>query len=373
MVNVPLVDLKANYAAHRAEIDSAIARVLENTSFIGGPEVRAFEDAFARFQGTQRCVGIASGTAAIYLALKALGVGAGDEVITTPHTFIATVEPITALGAHPVFVDIDPITFNLDPARIEAAITPKTKAIIPVHLYGQLAPMDAIMQIARQYNLKVIEDAAQAHGAELNGKRAGAWGDAACFSFYPGKNLGAYGDGGALCTNNDALADAVAKLRDHGRTTKYEHDVMGYGERLDALHAAVLGAKLPYLEAWNAARRRHAAYYDEAIAEIPGVTAPTPPRDGLHAYHLYVIRVDVDRDEVLTKMQTRGIGAGVHYPLPLHLQPALADYGGRSGDFPHTEHAAQTILSLPIYPEMSEVQREQVVSALADVLHSVVR
>lgn len=366
MAQIPLVDLKANYAAHRNEIDAAMARVLENTSFIGGPEVHAFQEAFARFQGTSRAVGIASGTAALYLALKALGVGAGDEVITTPHTFIATVEPIAQLGARAVFVDIDPVTFNLDPSRIEAAISPLTKAIVPVHLYGQLAPMNTIMDIARRHGLKVVEDAAQAHGAELDGQRAGAWGDAACFSFYPGKNLGAFGDGGALCTNDDRLADTVAKLRDHGRTTKYEHDVLGYGERLDALHAAILGAKLPHLNDWNNARRRHAAYYDEALSEIEGVEAPTPPRDGLHVYHLYVVRVSGDRDAIIAELQNQGIGAGIHYPVPLHLQSALAHYGGKPGDFPHTEEAARSIISLPIFPELTDMQRERVVYGLAE-------
>ncbi|MCS7072397.1 MAG: DegT/DnrJ/EryC1/StrS family aminotransferase, partial [Anaerolinea sp.] len=256
--NIPLVDLKANYLSIKDEIDAAIARVLDHTGFIGGAEVSGFEAAFAAYQRTRRCVGVASGTGALFLTLKALGIGPGDEVITTPHTFIATVEPVEALGATTVLVDIDPVTFNIDPERIEAAITPRTKAIIPVHLYGQIAPMDRIMAIARRHGLRVIEDAAQAHGAAYCGQRAGAWGDAACFSFYPGKNLGAFGDGGAVCTNDDALADAIVRLRDHGRTSKYAHDIIGYGERLDALQAAILAAKLPHLDDWNAARRRAA-------------------------------------------------------------------------------------------------------------------
>jgi len=255
MTKIPLVDLHVNYQSIQPTIDAAIARVLAHTGFIGGAEVSSFETAFAAYQHTTHCVGVASGTAALFLALKALGIGPGDEVITTPHTFIATVEPIIHLGAIPVFVDIDPATFNLDPNRIEAAITPRTKAIVPVHLYGQLAAMDAIMAIARRHGLFVIEDAAQAHGAEYQGRRAGAWGHAACFSFYPGKNLGAYGDGGAVCTNDPDLAAAIAKLRDHGRTSKYAHDTIGYGERLDSLQAAILGAKLPQLDGWNAARR----------------------------------------------------------------------------------------------------------------------
>lgn len=368
MAKIPLVDLKAQYESIKPEIDAAIARVISNTSFIGGKEVSDFEAAFAAFQRTKYCVGIASGTGAIHLALLALGVGAGDEVITTPHTFIATVEPIEVLGAVPVFVDIDPVTFNIDPAKIEAAITPRTKVIMPVHLYGQLAPMDAIMEIARRHNLHVIEDAAQAHGAEYKGQRAGAWGDVACFSFYPGKNLGAYGDGGAVCTNDEALATRIAKLRDHGRLTKYEHDIIGYGERLDALQAAILGAKLPHLDDWNAARRRHAAYYNQALANLPNVSTPANPPDFEHIYHIYCISVTGDRDAILAELNKRGIGAGIHYPVPVHLQPAMKHRGGKAGDFPASERAASSIISLPIYPELTQAQINHVVEELADVL-----
>jgi len=365
---IPLVDLKAQYAAHREAIDAAIARVLAHTGFIGGPEVRAFEEAFAAYQGTRRAVGVASGTAAIFLILKALGIGPGDEVITTPHTFIATVEPVIELGARPVFVDIDPATYNLDPAGIEAAITERTKALMPVHLYGQMAPMDAILAVARRHNLPVIEDAAQAHGASYRGRRAGQWGLAAAFSFYPGKNLGAYGDGGAVCTDDDALADQIARLRDHGRATKYEHSVIGYGERLDALQAAILGAKLPHLDAWNAARRRHAAAYSAALRDLPGVIPPATLPGAEHVYHIYCIRVAGDRDRLLAALHGRGIGAGVHYPLPLHLQPALAALGGQPGDFPQAEAAARAILSLPIYPELTDAQIGRVVAALAEAV-----
>jgi dTDP-4-amino-4,6-dideoxygalactose transaminase len=368
MANIPLVDLKAQYAAIQGEIDEAIARVLGNTSFIGGPEVRAFEEAFASYQGTRRAVGLASGTAAIFFALKVLGVGPGDEVITTPHTFIATVEPVVELGATPVFVDIDPQTYNIDPAQIEAAITPRTKVIMPVHLYGQLAPMDAIMAIARRHNLAVVEDAAQAHGAEYKGRRAGQWGDIAAFSFYPGKNLGAYGDGGAICTNDDALADRIAKLRDHGRTTKYEHDVIGYGERLDALQAAVLGVKLRHLDAWNAARRMHAAFYSAALADVPGVVTPSVMPESSPVYHIYCVRVPGDREPVREALNAQGIGAGIHYPVPLHLQPALAFMGGGPGDMPETEAAAGSIISLPIYPELTAEQAGRVVDALREIL-----
>lgn len=368
MAKIPLVDLKAQYQSIKPEIDAAIARVIDNTSFIGGKELTAFEEAFAAFQGTKYAVGCASGTAAIFLALKALGVGEGDEVITTPHTFIATVEPIEVIGAKTVLVDIDPQTFNLDPARIEAAITPRTKVIMPVHLYGQIAPMDAILDIARRHRLYVIEDSAQAHGAEYQGKRAGQFGDMACFSFYPGKNLGAYGDGGAICTNDGALAREIARLRDHGRASKYLHDVIGYGERLDAMQAAILHAKLPHLNAWNEARRHHAATYTELLRDVPGVIVPVEMADAKHVYHIYCIRVAGDREVILKKLNERGIGAGVHYPVPVHLQPAMRHYGWQRGDFPECEAAADAIISLPIYAELTSAMIEEVVDAVREVM-----
>lgn len=368
MLPIPLVDLKAQYSSIQPEIDAAIARVLASASFIGGPEVRAFESAFAAFQGTPRCVGVSSGTAAIALALEALGIGAGDEVITTPHTFIATVEPIVQVGAVPVFVDIDPASFNLDASAIERAITRRTRAIMPVHLYGQMAAMDAIGDVARRHGLRVIEDAAQAHGAEYLGRRAGSWGDIACFSFYPGKNLGAYGDGGAICTHDDALAERIARLRDHGRTSKYSHDIIGYGERLDALQAAILGAKLPYLEAWNAARQRIAAEYRALLADAEGVCLPWEDPRGVHVYHIFCVAVAGDRDRVLAGLKARGVEAGIHYPIPLHLQQALAAYNWRPGDFPVAEQAAGCILSLPIFPEMTHEQTVFVANALREAL-----
>ena len=368
MSKIPLVDLKANYAAIKDEIDEAIARILANTSFIGGKEVKDFEAAFANFQGTKRCVGVASGTGALFLTLKALGVGPGDEVITTPHTFIATAEPIEFLGAKTVLVDIDPATYNINPAQIEAAITERTKVIMPVHLYGQMAPMDAIMDIARRHDLKVVEDAAQAHGGEYKGKRAGSWGDAACFSFYPGKNLGAYGDGGAVCTNDEALADLIAKLRDHGRTSKYSHDLIGYGERLDAMQAAILAVKLRHLEDWTEARRRHAAYYSQALKGMSGVETPVEQADTRHVYHIYCVRVQGDRDAIKAALNERQIGAGIHYPIPVHLQPAMSHRGWRKGDFPQAEAAADTILSLPIYPELETDQMNRVVEELSEVM-----
>lgn len=365
---IPLVDLKAQYAAIKHEIDSAIADIIENTRFIGGPPLVAFEEAFAAYQSTAHCVGCASGTGAIMLLLHALGIQPGDEIITTPHTFIATIEPIETLGAVPVFVDIDPVTYNIDPTQIEAAITEKTRVIMPVHLYGQLAPMDAIMSIAEKHDLIVIEDAAQAHGATLKGKKAGQWGEAAVFSFYPGKNLGAYGDGGAICTDNQDIAQKVASLRNHGRTAKYTHDIIGYGERLDTLQAAILHVKLRHLEEWNVQRRERAAYYTEKLADVPGVTTPASLPDSEPVYHIYCVRVQSNRDEILADLKDRGIGAGVHYPIPLHLQPALVHRGYAAGAFPHAEAAADTIMSLPLYPEMTPEQQDTVIETLKDVL-----
>jgi dTDP-4-amino-4,6-dideoxygalactose transaminase len=331
---IPLVDLQAQYTALRADIDAAIARVIANSSFIMGPEVRAFEETFAAWCQARYAVGVSSGTAAIELTLRALGVGPGDEVITTPFTFIATAEAISATGATPVFADIDPATYNLDPAAVEAAITPRTRALLPVHLYGQPADMPALAAIAEQHGLLLIEDAAQAHGAEIGGKRVGSLGHPACFSFYPGKNLGAYGDGGAVTTDDEALAARLRKLRDHGRVSKYVHDELGYGHRLDALQAAILAAKLPHLDAANAARRRLAARYDELLADAD-LILPFVPEGVTPVWHLYVVRTP-RRDDVLASLKTQGIEAGIHYPLPLHLQPAYRawDWGRAASPWP---------------------------------------
>lgn len=366
--NIPLVDLKAQYATIQDDIDAAIARVIRNTSFIGGKDMEAFEADFARYQGTDYAIGCATGTAAIFLTLAALGVQPGDEVITVSHTFIATVEPIEILGATPVFVDIDPVSYNIDPAKIEAAITERTKVIMPVHLYGQLAPMDEIMAIADRHNLIVVEDAAQAHGARYKGKRAGQWGRAATFSFYPGKNLGAYGDAGAVCTNDAELAATIAQIRNHGREGKYKHAVIGYGERLDTLQAAVLHAKLPHLDSWNEARRHHAAYYTMKLRDVPGVTVPTIMPDSEPVFHIYCIRVAGDRDAIRAALNERGIGAGIHYPIPVHLQPAMQHREGERGDFPHTEAAADSIISLPLYAEMTREQANTVIGALREIM-----
>ena len=363
---VPLVDLKAQYDAIQPEIDAAIQRVVSRTNFILGEEVASFEKEFAAFCGVDFCAGVASGTAALYLALLAYGVRPGDEVITTPHTFIATAEAISHTGARPVFVDIEPGRYNLDPTLVEVAITPRTKAILPVHLYGQPADMESILEIAQQHGLRVIEDAAQAHGAEYRGRRVGSWGDIACFSFYPGKNLGAYGDAGAIVTNDVKIADKVRLLRNHGRRDKYEHLVEGYGERLDALQAAILRAKLPHLDEWNEQRRGHANRYRQLLATLP-ILLPSEPSHTIPVYHLFVVRTS-RRDEIQRHLRSQGIETGIHYPIPLHLQPAYRHLAYREGDFPLTEQAAREVLSLPMYPELSDEQITEIAEALREVL-----
>ena len=352
-MSIPLVDLKAQYETIRDEIDPAIQRVLDTTAFILGEEVARFEAAFAEYVQADGAVGVASGTAAIHLALQACGVGPGDEVITSAHTFIATAEPISHLGATPVFVDIHPLDFCIDPAAVERAITPRTKVIMPVHLYGHPAAMGALREIAQRHGLRLVEDAAQAHGAEFEGRRCGSLGDLACFSFYPGKNLGAYGDGGAVTGNDPTLLTQVRRLRDHGRESKYEHSMIGYGERLDGLQAAVLSVKLRHLEDWVVARRAAADVYRSLLSDAP-VELPQERPDARHAYHLFVLR-SPRRDALLAHLKAGGVGAGVHYPVPLHRQPAYAS-GARWTSMTETEKAAAEVLSLPIYPEISEDQ-----------------
>ncbi len=368
-MNIPLVDLKAQYLSIQPEIDAAIQRVIDNTAFIMGKEVAQFEEAFAEYCGVEYAVGVASGTAALFLALLAHGIGPGDEVITTPFTFFATGEAISQAGARPVFVDIDPVTYNIDPNLIEAAITPHTKAIMPVHLYGQPADMDAINAIADKHGLIVIEDAAQAHGSRYNGQRAGSLGHSACFSFYPSKNLGCYGDGGAVVTNDRQVVEEVAKLRNHGRVTKYEHDELGYGHRLDGIQAAILGAKLPHLDDWNGGRRDRAARYAELLADLP-VVIPEHLPNTEPVYHCYTIRLeeDVDRDAVVNHLKARGVGVGVHYPIPLHLQPAYRFLELAPGAFPISEAMSNHVLSLPIYAELTDEQQDYVVDALREAL-----
>ncbi|MDW8352005.1 MAG: DegT/DnrJ/EryC1/StrS family aminotransferase [Anaerolineae bacterium] len=371
MSKIPLVDLKAQYMAIRPEIEAAIQRVIESTAFINGPDVAAFEQEFAQFCGAAYAVGVASGTAALQLALQACGVGAGDEVITTAHTFCATAEAIVHAGARPVFVDIDPCSYTLAPEAVARAITPRTKAIVPVHLYGMPADMDAINAIAQQHGLFVIEDAAQAHGALYKGRPVGTLGHVACFSFYPGKNLGAYGDAGAVTTNDPAIARRVLALRDHGRAigpdgkrSKYEHDQVGYGERLDTLQAAILRVKLRYLPEWTARRQMIAQRYLELLAGAP-IGLPFTPPDRQSVWHLFVVRVR-RRADIQAHLAAQGIETGIHYPIPLHLQKGFAYLGYRAGDLPHTEAAAQEVLSLPIYAELSEAQQVCVVHALRE-------
>lgn len=363
MNSIPLVDLKAQYAAIKPEIQAAIGEVLESAQFINGPAVAEFERRFAEFCGAGFAVGVGNGTDALTLALKALGVGDGDEVITTANTFIATAEAIVAVGAAPVFVDVDPLHFNMTPEGFSAAITPRTKAVIPVHLYGQTAPIAEIVDIAKRRSIKVIEDAAQAHGAEYKGRRAGSWGDAATFSFYPAKNLGAYGDAGAVVTNNEEVAARARMLRDHGRTDKYLHEYIGVNSRLDTLQAAILGVKLAHMDEWNQARRAIAAKYDAALGEFAWLTVPAEIAGGRHIYHLYVIQC-ARREEMRRYLSDNGIGVGIHYPVPLHLQPAFRSLGYGAGDFPAAERLADSILSIPMYPEMTAAQQQRIVQTI---------
>lgn len=362
MQSIPLVDLQAQYSAIQSDIDSAIQEVIATTSFIMGPAVQSFETAFADFCGVRHCIGVSNGTAALELTLRAMEIGAGAEVILPSHTFIATAEAISNLGATPVFVEIDPQTYNLDPSATEAAITPATRAILPVHIYGQPADMSRINEIAQAHDLVVIEDAAQAHGATWQCQPVGSLATAACFSFYPGKNLGAYGDAGAVTTNDDTLAERIQLLRNHGRRSKYVHDIVGTNERIDTLQAAILNAKLPRLAEWTAARQRAAARYDELLADCEFVLPHVDPQ-ATSAWHLYVIRTP-QRDKLLAYLHEHSVGAGIHYPVPLHLQPAYADLGYRAGDLPVTEEVANTCLSLPIYPELTISQQETIAELL---------
>lgn len=358
---IPLIDLKAQHASIRNELDAAMGEVLTNAQFILGPHVSAFERDFAEYCRVAHCAGLNSGTSALHLALLALGVSPGDEIITTPMTFVATTAAILYAGAKPVFVDIDPVTWNIDPARIEAAITPRTKGIMPVHLHGLMADMDAIMDISRRRNLRVIEDAAQAHGAEYKGRRAGSIGDIAGFSFYPGKNLGACGEAGAVVSKNADFVKTVALLRDWGQKEKYNHALKGYNYRMEGLQGAVLQVKLKHIEAWTESRRRRATEYDARLkGKLPIPTAPAHYR---HVYHVYAVRVP-NRDAVQTKLRNAGIATGIHYPVPVHMQPAYTELGYKQGDFPVAEQAGTEFLSLPIFPEMTEKQVDTVCTAL---------
>jgi dTDP-4-amino-4,6-dideoxygalactose transaminase len=361
--HIPLVDLKAQYAFIREEVDAAIRRVLDSTNFILGPEVGAFERDFAAYAGAKQAVGVASGTAALHLALLTAGVGEGDEVITTPFTFFATGEAITQAGARPVFVDIDPGTYNIDPALVGRAVTKRTRAIIPVHIYGQPADMNPILDIARRHGLKVIEDAAQAHGAEYDGKRCGSLGDLGCFSFYPSKNLGSYGDAGMVTGSDPDVMARVSRLANHGRTSKYEHAEVGWGYRIDTIQAAILGVKLRHLDSWTKARRGLAARYNSLFAGSEAVDTPFEASGVKHVYHVYAVRTR-RRDELAEYLGKHGVSTVIHYPIPLHLQPAYRDLGYRPGDFPVAEKLAREVLSLPLYPEMTTGQQDRVAGAV---------
>jgi dTDP-4-amino-4,6-dideoxygalactose transaminase len=358
---IPFVDLKAQYRALAPDIQPAITRVMERCDFILGEDVRLFEEEFAAFCRAPHCVAVADGTDALRLALEACGIGPGDEVITCTHTFIATVLAITHVGAKPVLVDCEQDFYNIDVAQIERAITPRTKAILPVHLYGQPADMDPILDLARRHNLRVIEDACQAHGAEYKGRRCGTLGDMAAFSFYPGKNLGAYGDGGAVVTTRKDLADRVWLLRNYGQKVKYEHVCKGTNSRLDTVQAAILRVKLRHLDQWNEARRRAAESYQRLL----GSTALKTPRTAdfaKHVFHLYVVRTAM-RAQLQASCDRHKVSWGIHYPVPIHLQPAYADLGWSRGSFPVAESVANEILSLPMYPEITDAQIERVAEA----------
>jgi dTDP-4-amino-4,6-dideoxygalactose transaminase len=360
-MHVPFVDLQVHHAAIRGEVERAVRALLDRGDFILGGEVQRFEAEYAAFIGTRHAIGVGTGLSAIELALRAFDIAAGDEVITPANTFIATVLAIMGVGATPVFVDMDPATYAIDARAIGAAVTSRTRAIVPVHLYGQPVDLDAVMAVATRHNLLVIEDAAQAHGARYTGRRAGSVGHAAAFSFYPSKNLGAIGDGGMITTNDDAAAEKIRLLHNYGQRVKYHHSIAGTNSRLDTLQAAVLRIKLPHLDGWNAARRRHAAAYTARLGGL--VQTPIEAANVEHIYHLYVIETD-RRDAVQTALTSRQIDTGIHYPVPAHLQEACAPLGYKAGQFPATEAAAARVLSLPMYPELTEQQIEYVADAL---------
>lgn len=353
-MNVPLMDLKAQYRSIREEVLKAVEGVLEGGRYILGPEVKALEEEVAALCGAAHGVGVANGTDALVLTLDALGIGPGDEVITTPFTFFATAESVSRVGATPVFVDIDPVTYNLDVSQLRERITPRTKAILPVHIFGQPADMDEVMEVARQHDLLVVEDACQAIGAEYRGRKVGSLGHAACFSFFPTKNLGGYGDGGMVVTDDDSLARKLRSLRVHGRTptSKYINTRIGYNSRLDELQAAVLRVKLRRLEEWNEARRRKARLYNELLRDVP-VETPVEAAERSHIYHLYIIQTE-EREALIDYLKQNGVATGVYYPIPLHLQEVYRSLGYGEGSLPRVEKAAKRTLALPLYPEMPE-------------------
>ena len=358
-MKVPLLDLKLQYESIRDEIQDAIKQVIEVTAFAGGPFVSRFEEEFAKFCNCDYAIGVGSGTEAIWLSLLARGIGAGDEVITVPTTFIATAEAISYCGATPVFIDVNADTYNMNPELIEAAITPRTREIIPVHLFGQMADMDLIMALARKHNLLVIEDACQAHGSEYKGGKAGSIGDAGAFSFYPGKNLGAYGEAGAIVTNDEEQASKIKMFRDHGQVKKYYHGIIGWNARMDGIQGAILSVKLRHLESWNDARRKNAHIYNELLSKSDDLATPYEADYGRHIYHIYAVRVKT-RDALISKLLENEIHCGIHYPVPLHLQEAYNYLGFGKGSYPVSEKCSEEFVSLPMYPELTEAQIEYV-------------
>lgn len=362
---IPFLELKTQYLAIKDEIGAAIQRVLDNTQYVLGPEVEAFERAFAAFSGSTYGIATNSGTSALHLSLVAAGVGPGDEVITVTHTFVATVAAVLYARATPVFVDIEPETYTMDPNALESAITERTKVIMPVHLYGHPADMDPILEVARRHDLIVIEDAAQAHGAEYKGHRCGSMGDMSCFSFYPGKNLGAYGEGGMVVTDREEFDTKIRMLRDWGQERKYAHVLKGFNARMDGLQGAVLGVKLRHLEIWTEARRDHARQYGELLADCKPVGLPVHSPGCRHVYHLFVVRVE-DRDGFMQFLADRNIQTGIHYPTPVHMLEGYADLGYGVGDFPNAERAAAEVVSLPMYPELQSGQVVTVARAIEE-------
>lgn len=361
------MDLGAQQAEVQADIDAGLTEVFATTAFIGGPDVAEFEQEYARFVGVRHCVGVANGTDALELALRASGVTSGGEVVLPANTFIATAEAVSRIGARPVFVDVDPVHLLIDPERVALAVTEFTQAIVPVHLFGQVAPVELLEPIAQEYGAVIVEDAAQSQGASRLSRAAGSLGSAAATSFYPGKNLGAAGDAGAVTTRSDEIAARVRLLGAHGSAVKYQHEIIGMNSRLDTVQAVVLNAKLRRLEGWNTLRRAAAAYYSELLADLPGVTLPVTAEGNVDAWHLYVVRVP-DRDRVLEALSDAGIGAGVHYPVPVHLTRAYAELGYEAGAFPVAEKAASAMLSLPLYPHITRDQQEYVAENLKGAL-----
>lgn len=367
---VPLIDLKIQHKSIASEVEAVIKNICDNTAFIMGDAVKEFESEFAAYCGAKYGVGVANGTEALSLALEALGVGPGDEVIVPTNTFIATASAVSHVGGTPIFVDCDPETYCIDPTKISSAITEKTKAIMPVHLYGHAADLNAVLSIAKSNGLKVIEDCAQAHGTQYNGQQVGSFGDAAGFSFYPSKTLGAYGDAGMVLTSDEETYEKLKLLRDNGRTSWYEHSIIGYNSRLDGMQAAILRVKLGYLDKWVNARRAHAAQYQEMLGDLGGLILPAEKAYSKHSYYVYVIRTN-NRDAVMAQLKEKGCGCGIHYPLPLHLQPAYSFLCGKEGEHPVAEQYAKQIISIPMFPELTKDQVAEAASIIREVISNV--